>query len=205
MQEAFMRGPILMANGGAGLHALTRKFAAEVVVSSLATLLVMSIFANATKPAAPVAQDPRQQDLRQAAPAAGAAKESLDDFMERVALSHVAALKAPPAADESAPVAPAAAQKQAAQRHDRPHSDKLRVAAVKAPPLAEPARPQQGQDAGPAAAAPAAGVDWLMPVKYGMRLVGTVQDVVSASSTRVVESVASVGGVLTSFVKKPQS
>ena len=33
------------------LHALTRKFVTEILVSSLATLLVMALFPNLTKPA----------------------------------------------------------------------------------------------------------------------------------------------------------
>jgi hypothetical protein len=209
VMEAVMQIPVVLAARG-GLHALTRKFVAEVLVSSLATLLVMVLFSHLTKPAAPLAPDERQLASQDAQPAVRETRESLDDFMERVALSHVA-LKAPPAAasetasvttNDTAPATAApSASRQAAARHDRPHSAKAHVASVTAPPPAQ--APQQPVEQ--AVASNPAGADWLRPLQTGMRLVASLQDMVAASSARVVNGVASVGGALTSFGRKPQS
>ena len=204
-----------------GFHALTRKFVAEVLVSSLATLVVIVLFSHLTKPGAPVAQDNYLPSASDRSAAAGQTKESLDDFMERVALSHISGLKTPPVAasqeaivavnepttDTGAPLPPLAA---AAPRHERASSSKVHVASVAKvlpppPPIAviEPA-------AGPAPAViePAvvtastkAEVPLVAPLQYGMHLVSNLGTIISVSQTRVVESVASVGDALTSLAK----
>jgi hypothetical protein len=217
-QEARMRSPGVLA-GRKGLHTLTRKYVADVLVSSLATVLVMVVFGNLTKLAGPVARDDRPLAASGPAPAAGPTRESLDEFMERVALSHVASPKAPlagygeavhaPAGDPAPVAAPQPTSRQiAAQKHERPHSGKAQqvAAAAKVPPPAQP--PLQRVEpfvASSAAAPPDGGADWLHPLQYGLRLAANVEDIVTASSARVVDGVLSVGGALTSFVRKPQS
>src|ERR1700730_12326887 len=86
--------PLVIRNG---MLALTRKFA-EILVSSLATVLVMALFPYATKPIPPFARDHGRLSSIDGGPAREQTSEALADFMERVALSHVAALRAPPAA-----------------------------------------------------------------------------------------------------------
>ena len=89
-----MENPIVLVSLGK-LHALARKFG-EVLIASLATLLVTALWSNLTKPAAPVAQADGGGPFVEERLAADNSKERLDDFMERIALSHVAALKAAP-------------------------------------------------------------------------------------------------------------
>lgn len=86
--------PLIIRNG---LLTLTRKFA-EILVSSLATVLVMALFPYATKPIPPFARDDGRLSSIDGGPAREQTSEALADFMERVALSHVAALRASPAA-----------------------------------------------------------------------------------------------------------
>src|SRR5664279_5811371 len=143
MREASMQVPTFSVRNG--FHALTRKFVAEVLVSSLATLVVIVLFSHLTKPAAPVAQDNYLPSASDRSAAAGQTKESLDDFMERVALSHVAVQKSPSAAaivgandPSTAAVSPSPSRQAAAPRQDRPHSGKVHVASLKAPPPAQP-------------------------------------------------------------------
>jgi hypothetical protein len=124
-----------------GLHTMTRKLLTEVLVSSLATLLGMAIFSNVTKPAPPFAQDDRRLSSFDGGPAGGEKSKAIADFMQRVALSHVASLRAPPAATSEATIVatsePTTAavvplpppRPAAAPRHDRPSSIKVHVAA----------------------------------------------------------------------------
>jgi hypothetical protein len=195
--------PLILRNG---LQALTRKFA-EILVSSLATVLVMGLFPYLTKPTLPFARD----DARLASIDAGPAREpseALGDFMERVALTHVAALREPPAAaSQPAIVAmselPAAVavsllpRPVAAPRRERQVSSKVHVAASVPnvpPPVREPLAVESV--AAPVKAEP------LLPLQYGMRLAASFGDMISTSQTRVVETMASVGDGLTSLVKK---
>jgi hypothetical protein len=122
-----------------GLNALTRKFVTEILLSSLTTVLVMALFPNMTKPASLFARNDERLASVQGSPAGGETSEALDDFMERVALSHISGLKAPPVAasqeaivavskpttDTGTPLPPLAA----ALRHERASSSKLHVAA----------------------------------------------------------------------------
>jgi hypothetical protein len=204
-----------------GLHALTRKFA-EILVSSLATLLVMAIFPYLAKPAPPVAPDAGRPSSINAGPETS---DALADFMERVALSHVAALRAPAepasepangaasepttAAVTSSPLRPANAP-----RHDRPMSSKVHAAAS-VPKVPVPATPPPAPIEPAAASSPVKAeaippvvesapvkAEPLPPLQFGMHLVSSLGDIISASEKRVVESVASVGDTLTSFAKK---
>ncbi len=208
-----------------GLHAVTQKLVAEVLVSSLSTLLVMTLISHLTRPAPALAPaDPRvaTADLR-AAP--DAASDATADFLERVALSHVAAPKAAqdaladataePAAVTPVPVPPR--RHAAAPDPSRPGKDRVAAIApgnIQGNPQAnvpgavvKAASPQPAQSAS-AAAAPAAGGDWLNrlnPLNYGAGLVANIGDFVSASDKRVVAGMASVGDSVTTFVKKLKS
>ncbi|MGB8898832.1 MAG: hypothetical protein WCC90_06130 [Methylocella sp.] len=199
--------PLIIRNG---LLALTRKFA-EILVSSLATILVMALFPYAMKLTPPFARDDGRPSSIDGGPAREQTSEALADFMERVALSHVAALRAPPvAASHPANVAmsepatsaavPLPPQPSAAPRRDRPGSSKVHVAASVPkvlPPVQEPVATIE-----PTVASVPVKAEPLPPLQYGMRLVANLGDMISASETRVVESVASMGDGLTSLVKK---
>jgi hypothetical protein len=54
-----------------GLHALTRKFVTEILVSSLTTVLVMALFPNMTKPASLFARNDERLASVQGSPAGG--------------------------------------------------------------------------------------------------------------------------------------
>ena len=193
-----------------GLLTLTRKFA-EILVSSLATVLVMALFPYATKPIPPFARDDGRLSSIDGGPAREQTSEALADFMERVALSHVAALRAPPAAASqptnvamSEPTTAAAVslppRPAAARRRDRLGSSKVHVAASVPkvlPPAQEPLATIE-----PAVASAPVKAEPLPPVQYGMRLVANLGGMISTSETRVVESLASIGDVLTSLAKK---
>lgn len=205
-----MRVPAILKIGNE-LHALTRKLVAEIFISCVATLCAMIVFSNFNKPApAPNAEQTRLASV-DARFAKGEASEAIDDFVEQVALSHVAALKAASspanarsgdAASNDAAFAPTPPppRQAAAPRHDRPRADKTHVAAnsPKAAPAAQAALPASE----PAAAPQRADIDWLAPLHYGKLLVASAGDFVAASDARVIEGMASVGDALTSFTKK---
>jgi hypothetical protein len=199
--------PLIIRNG---LLTLTRKFA-EILVSSLATVLVMALFPYATKPIPPFARDDGRLSSIDGGPAREQTSEALADFMERVALSHVAALRAPPAAaSQTANVAlsepttaaavPLPPRPAAAPRRDRPGSSKVHVAAS-VPKVLPPAQ-EQLTTIEPAVASVPVKAELLPPVQYAMRLVANLGGMISTSETRVVESVASMGDGLTSLAKK---
>ena len=199
--------PLIIRNG---LLTLTRKFA-EILVSSLATVLVMALFPYTTKPTPPIARDDGRISSVDGGPAREQASEALADFMERVGLSHVAALRAPSAAASQpanvamseptiAAAVPLPPRPAAASRRDRPRSSKVHVAASVPkvlPPAQEPLATIE-----PAVASAPVKAEPLPPLQYRMRLVANLGGMISSSETRVVESVASVGDGLTSLAKK---
>jgi hypothetical protein len=200
---------------GRGLNLATRKLATEIFVSSFATLLVMALFSNVMK-ATPPSSAPTEQA------AAGSAKAA--DFMEQVALSHVAGLKPPSSPQSSAaveaassvtanPAAPAAPVPAViAHRSEIAHAAAIHVAA-NVPYVLPPRRPSSVAvpvvlPVASAAIVPQkvkshSVIDYgLRPLRFGMHLVGDAVDFVPASGARVVQGAASVGGAITSFVKK---
>jgi hypothetical protein len=201
-----------------GLHALTRKFVTEILVSSLTTLLVMALFPNMTKPAYLFTRDDALLTSTSKSLSAGESSDTLDDFMEHVALSHISGLKTPPVAasqeaivavsesatDTGAPLPPLAA----APRRERASSSKLHVAAANVLKVLPPVQPPVATIEPPVVSAPVNVVsvpmkaEPLLPLRYGMHLVADLGNIISVSQTRVVESVASVGDTLTSLVKK---
>jgi hypothetical protein len=200
-----------------GLHALTRKFVTEILVSSLTTVLVMALFPNLMKPAYLFTRDNTLLTSPSKSLAAGESSDTLDDFMEHVALSHISSLKTPPIAasqesidavnepttDTGAPLPPLAA----APKHERASSSKLHVAANVSKVL-PPVQPPVATIEPSVVSAPVNVVsvpmkaEPLPPLQYGMHLVADLGNIISVSETRVVESVASVGDTLTSLVKK---
>jgi hypothetical protein len=213
--------PLMIRNG---LHALTRKFVGALV-SSLATVLIMAIFPYLTKPTPPVAPDAGRLSSIEAGPVEEESNDALADFMERVALSHVAALRVPPAAasepangaaseTRAAAVTPSPLRQATAPRHDRTSSSKVHTTAS-IPKVPQPAAPPPATIEPAAAASPVKDeaippvvesapvkAEPLPPLQFGMHLVSSLGDTISASEKRVVESVASVGDTLTSFAKK---
>ena len=99
------------------LHALTRKLVTEVLFSSLATLLTMAILSHVTKPAPPLARVGEQRPSQLPSSAGEASgrdtSEATADFMQRIALSHVASLRASRAAESQAAAAVVAASEPA--------------------------------------------------------------------------------------------
>ena len=189
-----------------GLRAITQKRVPEVLAVSLSIVVAFVFASHLATPAPSVAPVEPRVAAAEPAPAPNDAGDPTADFLERVALSHVAALKTPapdqPAAasgaapDAAIPLPPrrfAAGQARAA---------KERIAAI-APKDASP--PPQPPQAASAPAATSAAADRAGPLQYGMRLFASVGDFVSASDKRVIDGVASVGDVLTSFVKKLKS
>ena len=201
-----MQAPItLMIRNG--FNALTRKLVPEVLVSGLATLLVMALFSNVMKATPPSSRADRPGFDGQFASASG---ETTADFMERVALSHVAGLKPPPAAaaasadatsePTTAAAAPLPPRLATAPGHDKPRAAVVHVAAS-VPDVLPPPRPPLATIE-PAVVSEPAKAKPLRPLRYGMRLVTQLVDFVPASGTRVVEGMASIGDALTSFAKK---
>lgn len=177
-----------------------------------AALLTMAILASVTIPAAPVAQSPAPlppietvpADDPAAADSSGGPVDAIPEFIERVALSHVASLKTPPAnshpgARIALPGTPEAlASPHAAAKPVRQSGSKLRVAAA---PMAQPPESPAGQDT-VQRPSDADSTEPLPPVQFGMRLVKNLGSIIAASQTRVAEGVATVGSTLTSLVKK---
>ena len=187
----------------------------------LATLVVMALFPNLTKPVYLFSQDGAQITSSHKGLAKEDSSTSLDDFLERVALSHISGPKASqqvesqeaiaavnePATDMEAPLPPSPA---AASRRERTGS-KVRAAAntakiVPAPQvaMAEPAAGQVPAVLEPAVAPAPVKAEVLLvaPLQYGMHLVSNLGTIISVSQTRVVQSVASVGDTLNSLAKK---
>ncbi len=198
------------------LHAGTRKLVGEVLVSSLSTVLAMVILSNLTKPAPPFSRldGPISSAVRGSA--AGETSDASADFLERVALSHVASLRAPsPDAatvvgtnelptGAAIPLAAPLPPRRAAASQDHARSSKERVAVnvnvAKGPAPAQPPLPLPTGEAAVASAPVTA--ERFNPLQYGTRLVASLGDIVSASDKRVVEGLGSVGDALTSLVKK---
>jgi hypothetical protein len=195
-----------------GLHAGTRKLVGEVLVSSLSTVLAMVILSNLTKPAPPFApiDGPISSAVR-----GSAGEETSDasaDFLERVALSHVASLRAasPDAAtvvatselptDAAIPLPAPLPPRRPAASQDHARSNKERVA-VSLPKGPSPAQPPFATSEAAVVSAPVT-AERFNPLQYGTRLVASLGDIVSASDKRVVEGLGSVGDALTSLVKK---
>ncbi|HET6376744.1 MAG TPA: hypothetical protein VFG05_00315 [Methylocella sp.] len=181
-----------------------------------AALLTLAIFASMIIPAAPVAQSPAPlppietvpADDPAAADGSGGSVDAIPEFIERVALSHVASLKTPPAnSGPGARFALSGAPEALASPHGaaklvRLSASKLRAAA--APTVQPPGRPAglaNGQDAVQRPSDDTQ-MEPLPPVQFGMRLVKNLGSLISASQTRVAEGVASVSSTLTSLVKK---
>ncbi|HXW70336.1 MAG TPA: hypothetical protein VEK34_02660 [Methylocella sp.] len=178
------------------------RLAADIIVSSMATLIATMILSGvvkrpmvpalalskATQPVSPTALGENSDD-------------ALAAFMERVALSHMSPkalagvedrantiAAAPPPVAVSAPPP----RQGPALKHER-IAAKVQPASTKAASAPPPMPPENGTPE-PSAAAPAA-PEPLPPLQYGIRLVTDMK-------TRVAESVVSVGDTLSHFVGK---
>jgi hypothetical protein len=198
-----------------GMHALLGNLVPQVIISTVATLttpLVTSIFPLVTHSAPPLALDDASVPSIHRGPAGADTGEPVADFMERVALSHVAALREPPVEANQADIvavneatnAPAVPlpppRPAAAPRHQEPNSGKVHVAgtAPRVLQLQQPPLPAIE----PAAASASAEEKPFLPLRYGMRLATNLGNIISASDTIVVAIVASMGDALTSVAKK---
>jgi len=179
------------------------RLAADIIVSSMATLIATMILSGAVKrPMAPaLALSKATQPVSPTA-----LEENPDDtlaaFMERVALSHMSPkalagvedrantiAAAPPPVAASAPPP----RQGPAVKHER-IAAKVQPASTKAASALPPMPQLENGSPEPSTAAPAA-PEQLPPLQYGMRLVTDMK-------TRVAESVVSVGDTLSHFVGK---
>src|SRR5208283_5098713 len=156
-----------------GLRAVAQKRIPEVLAASPSLVIVFA--SHLAKPAPSVAPlEPRVASAGRA-PAANDAGDPTADFLERVALSHVAALT-------------------------RAAKERIAAAAPK-----DASSPPQPPEAASASAATSAAPDRPGPLQYGLRLFASVGDFVSASDKRVIDGVASIGDAVASFDKKLKS
>ena len=196
------------------LRVLTWKLVTEVLVSSLATLVAMAIYSDLHKPLPSVPPGNGQQSLVAEGSAEGETVDSTDDFVERIALSHIRGPKTPSKAPSeevmaakgeisNVSTAPLSPRPPAVQRHERLASGKSHVAAS-VPKALPPVKPPLAAAEPAAASAPItpAKAEPLPPLEFGMHLVNNLGTMIAASETHVVEGVASVGNTLTSLVKK---
>ena len=181
-----------------------RKLAAEALAAGLAAVLVVTMLSHMARPDA----------LSQSA---GATDAQVREFMERVALSHVASLRAaaaapavevgtnaptpaaivgapPPAAAPALGLSPARKAPHPARVAMLPPPRPLPKLAAIIPAVAATAPPAtQATLEQPAPSAP--------PLRYGMRFVATFVDFVAASDRGVVAGAQSAGDRLASLVK----
>jgi hypothetical protein len=191
-----------------GIHTVLLKLLAQILISGLATLVVTAIAPIASRPAPHFAPESTPAPSLDGEYARTERGEPLADFLERVALTHVAALREQPPVVKQPGSAAARSNKStaavplpparppAAPRHEEPGSDEMRIshAAQKDLPLQPPliATPPAPE---PAEAKP------FVPSQYGT-VAKNVGDFVSASNMVIVSMAASIGDALTSLVKK---
>jgi hypothetical protein len=202
-----MRAPTTLMQSK-GPHNVTQKMLAGVLVASLAFIVVVVLISRPKKTAPAAAAVASRLTLAEAEATPDEASNATADFLERIALSHLATPKAGAAGETGAATGevsgdstvPAPPKRRAATQT---RTGKERVAA-NAPAGApkDPASPQPALAAGEPAPDIAEHPNAL---QYGMKLVGNVGDFVVASDKRVIEGMASVGDALTSFVKKWKS
>jgi hypothetical protein len=199
------------------MHALLRKLIPQVIISAFATFLVSTMLPAVTNTAPSVTPDsawslaPKGESTYNYGELATLdARDPLADFLERVALTHVAALKEPAAASKQTANSAAEEPKSATTVHlppprrsatprQEPGSSKQRLAhsAAKTLPPQPPLPPIV-----PAVAAEPAEEKPFLPLQYGMGLATNLQNIISASNSFVVAIAASMGDALTSIAKK---
>jgi hypothetical protein len=199
------------------MQALVRKLIPQVIISTLATVLVSTILSAVTNTAPSVTSDSArllspngESTYNYGALPTLDARQPLADFVERVALTHVAALKEPAAAakqtastateePQSATSLHLPAPRRSAAPRQEPSSSKPNLVhgAAKTLPPQPPIPPIV-----PTVASEPAEEKPFLPLQYGMRLATNLQNIVSASNSFVVAIAASMGDALTSVAKK---
>lgn len=198
-------------------HALLRKLIPQVIVSTFATVLVSTVLPVVTNTTPSVTPEsarslaPKGESTNNYGELATLdATEPLADFLERVALTHVAALKAPAASAKQTassaaeePKSPTTVHlpppRRSATPRQEPGSSKPHLAHSAAktlppqppPPLKTPAVASEPAEEKP-----------FLPLQYGMKLAANVQNIISASNSFVVAVASSMGDALTSVAKK---
>jgi hypothetical protein len=183
-----------------GLRAITQKRVPEVLAASLSLVVVIVFASHLTKPAPSLRPVEPSVAAIALAPAPTETGDATADFLERVALSHVAALKTP-APDQPAATS-ATATVAAIPLPPRRVAAALTRAAKERIAASAPKDASSPPQAASASDATSAATDRPGPLQYGMRLFASVGDFVSASDKRVIDGVASVGDAVASFVKK---
>ena len=207
-----------------GFQTLVSKLIGEVLVSSLTTLLVMIVVSHVSRPTPTLAtpkDETRLSTETSALPQTAEAGEKAEEFLQRVALSHVASLHSQPRpslggdANETAAEHGMAPHPVSEPKRERAGNGKNHLAANLPkilPPVkptetaAIPSTPSEPQ-AGPSlpatsAAAPPAKEATNAPLTFGMGLVNQIGTILSDSKTHVFETVASAGNSITSLAKK---
>jgi hypothetical protein len=199
------------------MQALVRKLIPQVIISTLATVLVSTILSAVTNTAPSVTSDSarllgpnKESTYNYGELPTLDARQPLADFVERVALTHVAALKEPAAAakqtastateePQSATSLHLPAPRRPATPRQEPSSSKPNLAhgAAKTLPPQPPIPPIV-----PTVASEPAEERPFLPLQYGTRLATNLQNIVSASNSFVVAIAASMGDALTSVAKK---
>jgi hypothetical protein len=199
------------------MQALVRKLIPQVIISTVATVLVSTILPAVWNTAPSVTPDsarPRapngESTYNNGELAILDAREPLTDFLERVALTHVVALKEPAAAAKRTASSAAEEPKSATTVHlppprrsamprkepgsGKPHMAHSAAKTLPAPPPLPPTVPAVASE--PAEKKP------FLPLEYGMRFATNLEDIVSASNSFVVAIAASMGDALTTVAKK---
>lgn len=218
-----MRAPLIqILIKGFQTHA--PKFIFEVIVSSLASLLVMALFSHGSNMSP--AQAPKEDEAQLSALSAtlsptSASAEATDDFLQQVALSHVASLHPQSRPSSSGNMAVAAetgiAHTLVEPKRERLVTSKVRFAAsqpkilpvtkpaemsaVAAPPAPTPEKTEPALTTTAPATSPVKDAT-NAPLDFGLRVVNRIGTILSDSKTQVFETVAWAGNSLTSFAKK---
>ena len=219
-----MRAPLIqILIKGFQIHA--PKFIFEVIVSSLASLLVMTLFSHGANMSP--AQSPTEDEAQFLALSAtlspmSSTGDATEDFLQQVALSHVASLHPQSRPSSSGNVVEGAktgmmAHPFAEPKHERLATSKTRLttsvpkilppgkpaemSALAPPPAPTPEKIEPALSTTPAAATPVK-EERNAPLDFGLRLVDRIGTILSDSKTQVVETVAWAGSSLTSLAKK---
>ncbi|MCL2453010.1 MAG: DUF1631 domain-containing protein, partial [Alphaproteobacteria bacterium] len=201
-----------------GFQTLVSKLIGEVLVSSLTTLLVMIVVSHVSRPTPTLAtpkDETRLSTEASALPQTAEAGEKAEEFLQRVALSHVASLHSQPRsssdANETVAEAGMAPHPVAEPKRERTGQSKNNHLAANLPKIQPPVKPTETAAIPPTASEPQAAPPLPAtsaaalpakeatnaPLAFGMGLVNQIGTILSDSKTHVFETVASAGNSIT--------